>query len=72
MTLYYAIGFMELFAILLYMFARLSFAVFLLALISPTRKWKRGMLWSVIIIQVLIHAITVSRTLEPSALTQQS
>lgn len=59
MTLFYAIGFVELFAVTPCMLGRLSFAVFLLALLSPTMKWKRWILWSVIVIQLIVNAVVV-------------
>lgn len=60
MTLFYAVGFIELFAVTPCMFGRLSFAVFLLALLSPTMKWKRWILWLVMIVQLLVNAVVVS------------
>lgn len=60
MTLFYAVGFVELSALTPCMFGRLSFAVFLLALLAPTMQWKRWMLWSVIVVQIVNYAIVVS------------
>lgn len=67
MTLFYAVGFIELFAVTPCMLGRLSFAVFLLALLSPTMKWKRWILWSVIVIQLIVNAVVVRLFGAPAA-----
>lgn len=56
-ALFYTIGLVEIFSIIVCMWGRLSFATFLLYIIGPNDKKKRWALWAVIAVQILINLV---------------
>lgn len=58
-AMFYIVAFLELFAITPCMFARISFAVFLLMIIGLTSKVKKSFLWIVIGVQIVMNLVVL-------------